>query len=66
MGHIHLQNHQIQEAAKAWATSYINAKQMNFAQALRAMEKLALQLGLPEGFEDWEKLEQRLRKGKAK
>jgi len=60
MGHIHAQNNQIQEAVQAWVTVYILAKQMNLAQALKALSDLAPQLGLPEGLEGWENLAQRM------
>ncbi|MBE7535016.1 MAG: CHAT domain-containing protein [Anaerolineales bacterium] len=61
MGHIHAQNDQIQEAVSAWVTTYILAKQMNLAQALKALADLAPQLGLPEGLEGWEMLVQRMK-----
>jgi tetratricopeptide (TPR) repeat protein len=61
MGHIHLQNQQVQESVSAWVTVYVIAKQMNLAQALQALASLAPQLGLPEGLEGWERLAQQMK-----
>lgn len=61
MGHIYMQNEQVQEAVGAWVTAYVMAKQMNLAQALKALSDLAPQLGLPEGLEGWEMLAQRMK-----
>jgi hypothetical protein len=58
MGHIHVQNEQIQEALEAWVTVYVIAKGMNLAQALQALANLAPHIGLPEGLEGWEGLAQ--------
>jgi tetratricopeptide (TPR) repeat protein len=63
MGHIHMQNNQVKEAVNAWVTVYVLAKQMNLAQALQALAKLAPQLGLPEGLAGWENLAQRIQSG---
>ena len=63
MGHIHAQNNQMQEAFNAWVTVYVLAKQMNLAQALKALADLAPQLGLPEGLEGWETLSKRMNVG---
>lgn len=65
MGHIHAQNNQIQEAVQAWVTVYVIAKQMNLAQALKALSELAPQLGMPEGLEGWENLAQRVKSGEG-
>jgi tetratricopeptide (TPR) repeat protein len=62
-GHIHMQNNQMQEAVSAWVTVYLIAKQMNLAQALQALSKLAPSLGLPEGLDGWEQLAQRIQNG---
>ncbi len=61
MGHIYMQNEQIQEAVSAWVTVYVMAKQMNLAQVLKALSDLAPQLGLPAGLEGWEMLAQRMK-----
>jgi len=61
MGHIYMQNEQVQEAVGAWVTVYVIAKQMNLAQALKALADLAPQLGLPEGLEGWEMLAKRMK-----
>ena len=65
MGHIHAQNNQIQEAVQAWVTVYVMAKQMNLAQALKALSDLAPQLGLPEELEGWEKLAHQMQNGEG-
>ena len=65
MGHIHAQNNQMQEAAQAWVTVYVLAKQMNLAQALKALADLAPKVGLPEGLEGWEQLAQRMSQNEA-
>ena len=56
MGHIHLQNEDIQEAINVWVNVYQLAKPMNLAQALQALESLAGSLGLEGGLDAWEKL----------
>jgi tetratricopeptide (TPR) repeat protein len=61
MGHIYMQNEQVQEAVGAWVTVYVIAKQINEYQALQALSKLAPQLGLPEGLEGWEMLAERMK-----
>ncbi len=63
MGHIYMQNKQVQEAVSAWVTVYGIAKQINEYQALQALSKLAPQLGLPEGLEGWEKLAGQMQSG---
>ena len=63
MGLIHAQNNQIQEAGRAWVTAYVIAKQINEAQALQALSKLAPQLGMPEGLQGWEMLAQQVQSG---
>lgn len=63
MGHICAQSNQMQEAVSAWVSSYVNAKQINEYRVLRALSKLAPQLGLPEGLEGWERLAQRIQNG---
>jgi tetratricopeptide (TPR) repeat protein len=60
MGHIHAQADQVQEALGAWVAVYAMARQMNLAQALEALAKLAPRLGMPEGLEGWEALAKRL------
>ncbi|MCX5829777.1 MAG: tetratricopeptide repeat protein [Deltaproteobacteria bacterium] len=63
IGNIHAQKEQKEEAFSAWVTVYRTAKQMGLAQALRALEKLAPELGMPAGLAGWEELAQRLPKG---
>lgn len=60
MGHIHMQNEQVQEAAGAWVNSYLIGKQIGYAELLKALANLAPKLGLPEGLEGWEKLAQNM------
>ncbi len=62
LGHIHAQNEAMSDAVGAWITVYKLAKQMNLAQALKALSDLAPQLGLPEGLEGWEMLVKRMEK----
>jgi len=66
MGHIYMQNKQVQEAVGAWVTVYLIAKQMNLAQALKALADLAPQLGLPEGLEGWEMLANRMQNAEGR
>uniref|UniRef100_Q3AQG1 Uncharacterized protein n=1 Tax=Chlorobium chlorochromatii (strain CaD3) TaxID=340177 RepID=Q3AQG1_CHLCH len=56
MGHIYLQNNEIQDAVSAWVTAYTLARKIGYAQVLDALENLAPQLGLPGGLEGWEML----------
>jgi len=57
IGHIHLQNKELEEAMKAWITVYGMAKKIGLAQALDALENLAGGLGLRgKGLEAWERL----------
>lgn len=63
MGHIHRQNNEQQEALMAWVTVYQLASQMNLAQALQALERLAGQIGLPGGLRGWAALAQRMEAG---
>ncbi|MFA7242285.1 MAG: tetratricopeptide repeat protein [Sulfuricellaceae bacterium] len=51
---IHWQNAEQDEAMRLWGKVYRIAKQINLAQALDALKKLAEQLGLPGGLEGWE------------
>lgn len=60
MGHIFLQNQQIQEAVQAWITVYRLTKPIGLAQALQALTELASSLGLPGGLQGWERLSQQL------
>ncbi len=46
-----------------WASSYVIAKQIGYAQVLQALSQLAPQLGLPEGLAGWENLAQRVQNG---
>jgi tetratricopeptide (TPR) repeat protein len=63
IGHIHRRNEQTQEAVNAWVNAYTIAKQINLAQVLQALSKLAPQLGLPEGLDGWERLAQHIQNG---
>ncbi len=54
MGHIYLQNKQLEEAIEAWVTVYKIAKPMGLAQVLEALESLAGDLGLEGGLDAWE------------
>jgi len=65
MGHIYIQNKQVQEAVGAWVMVYRLAKKMNLAQALDALRNLAPQLGLPEGLAGWEMLSQKMERGET-
>ena len=65
MGHIHVQNDQMQEAVSAWVKVYTIAKPMGLANVLQALSKLAPQLGMPEGLEGWEQLAQRMQGGQG-
>ncbi len=56
IGHIHHQNEEFPQALQAWVTVYRQAKSMNLAQVLDALENLANQLKLPGGLDGWEKL----------
>ena len=58
IGHIHLENQEMQEALSAWVTVYGLAKPIGLAQVLEALEKLAGQLGLEGGLAAWEALAQ--------
>ncbi|TNJ37182.1 hypothetical protein FGF66_11030 [Chlorobaculum thiosulfatiphilum] len=60
MGHIHLQNDDIQNAVSAWVTSYRIAKAINLAEALQALESLAGDLGLPGGLDGWGQLSRQM------
>ncbi|MCA9982077.1 MAG: hypothetical protein KDD89_14635, partial [Anaerolineales bacterium] len=60
MGHIHLQNEEVNEAVQAWVTVYQIANRINYAQVLQALEGLAGQLGLPGGLAGWAALAQRM------
>ena len=65
MGHIYMQNKQVQEAVDAWVTVYRLAKKMNLAQVLQALEGLAGQLGLAGGLAGWEQLSQQRGEGES-
>ena len=62
MGHIHIQNNEVQEAVSAWLTVYSIAKAINEHAALQALAKLAPQLGLEGGLQGWEALLQQAEK----
>jgi len=53
MGHIHLQNGEVNEAFTAWVTVYQLASRIGLAQALQNLERLAGQVGLPGGLAGW-------------
>ncbi len=56
MGRIHAQNNDVSQALSAWVTVYRLARPRKIAQALDALEKLAKQLGIPDGLDGWENL----------
>ncbi|WXU00844.1 MAG: Photosystem I assembly protein Ycf3 [Catillopecten margaritatus gill symbiont] len=58
IGHIHLQNNEQSKAMQKWAEVYLMAKEIDLAQALDALEKLAEQIGLENGLQDWEEMAQ--------
>jgi hypothetical protein len=43
--------------------SYLIAKQIGYAEVLKALSELAPQLGLPEGLDGWEMLSNRMKDG---
>ena len=53
MGHIHAQNDEVNEAFGAWVVAYQIAARIGYAQVLRALERLAGQVGLPGGLAGW-------------
>ncbi len=61
-----MQNKQHQEAADAWVTAYVIAKQIGYAQVLQGLKELAPQLGLGEGLDSWEQLAQRMQKARTR
>jgi len=58
IGHIHLQNEEVQEARAAWVQAYRIAKQIGLAQVLNALDNLAKEHG-GAGLEFWEELARR-------
>jgi tetratricopeptide (TPR) repeat protein len=56
IGHIHGQNNEPREALQSWVAAYQIAKKIGHAQVLNALEKLAGQIGLPNGLAGWEAL----------
>jgi hypothetical protein len=58
IGYIQVQKKQIQEAISAWTSAYVISKQLGLDQTSQALERLAPQLGLPEGLVGWELLAQ--------
>lgn len=59
-GHIHFHNEEQPQAFTAWLAMYRLAKPRNIAQALKALEKLTEQLGLPGGLDGWETLSRQM------
>lgn len=59
MGHILMQNEQLQDALSAWLEAYKIAKPTNLAKVLQALAELASKLGMPEGLAGWERLARR-------
>ena len=55
IGHIHLQNEEIQEALDMWVQAYRIAKQIGWAEALNNLDNLAKEQG-GAGLEFWEEL----------
>ena len=60
MGHIYVQNNQMQDGISAWVTSYTIATQIGHAKILQALSKLSPRLGLPEGLDGWKQLAQHM------
>ena len=60
IGHIHLQNEEVAEAIQTWITVYGIAKKISYAQSLQDLENLAIQLGLKDGLQGWERLAQQM------
>jgi GTPase SAR1 family protein len=60
MGHIYLQNEEMQQALAAWVAVYRMAKSMQLSQALNALQSLAEQIELPGGMAGWEVLAQKV------
>ena len=56
IGHIHLQNHEIEQAINKWLTVYVLASKMSLAQSLDALTELAPQLGMNNGLSGWQQL----------
>lgn len=66
MGHMYARDKKIQEAVGMWVNAYLIAKQIGYAELLKALASLAPQLGLPEGLEGWEMLSRRTEDGGPK
>ena len=60
MGLIYLQKEDFQNAKSAWVTSYRIAKAIGYTEALKNLESLAGQIGLPGGLDGWEQLSQQM------
>jgi tetratricopeptide (TPR) repeat protein len=60
MGHIHLQNEDVQNAVSSWVTVYRISRAINLAEVLKALASLAGQLGLPGGLDGWEHLSRQM------
>ena len=56
IGNMHLKNDESDQAVAAWLQVYTQAKKMNLAQALVALENLAPQIGLEGGLQGWAEL----------
>ncbi|MDD4964975.1 MAG: tetratricopeptide repeat protein [Gallionella sp.] len=60
VGHIYLQNGEPVLAMQHWREAYQIAKKIGEAQALNVLEKLAENLGLPNGLAGWDALAQQM------
>ncbi|MDD2775677.1 MAG: tetratricopeptide repeat protein [Gallionella sp.] len=60
IGHIYQQNGESERAMQHWHESYQIAQKIGHAQALSELEKLAEQLGLPNGLAGWDALGQQM------
>lgn len=58
-GHIQWKNGDRDKAMQTWRQAYEIAKQINLAQGLEALEKLAAELDLPGGLAGWEAMAKR-------
>lgn len=58
MGNITFRDNNIEQAMDYWLTTYGIAKEINLAQVLQFLDKLAPHIGLKEGLASWDKLYQ--------
>lgn len=58
IGHIHLQNEEVEEAMGTWINAYSIAKSIRLTHVLGSLKELAEQLGYSGGLATWENLAQ--------